>query len=1117
MITNREMDKNTAFRASVVSLTLWLLIAGRLCADQALLLVDKVPQHGLVTGQVDLTPAVRIARPGPVQPVQITATDRQGNPIPFQFIPDADFDSQKKSLTGFIIARLSPSKKSEIKLEFGSAPEPSIGLESIETPYYTIFHDPKRGGLPTKIVFRETGKVFDNFRWQDRVHHRELGGFTLQNDKAASVECLTTGPLCTAVRVRAGYVNSEGKPPASKPEATYTWIYLHDLPLVFVTAEFRQAGQFEWNELHFLELNFPGEDFKSWAGGEPLSEGGFQATGKSHNATKWGALIEGHDAIAMFDCGGLIFHDGRGGYGTYLHAHGDRAWSGWSKARTRFSACLWIGSADQPVKEIRALIDQAPAAANVLVTTADVRNAINSAGNRNIGKWREAMARQLEAAGRLEQAVDIAQGRLLSSWTRVQAGDLNLVLEKAEQGVRVLSLFDEGAGQELLAPDSPPLFSLELRHGEKKEHLTLAADSGWHRADVSGVDASGTRVMTFQEPIDDHLNGISVEVKLLSDNKDNALTWDLQVTNDSKQLSLWRVVFPQVTVRYLGEGSSVFLPHTAGIELSDMWNTADRRGGTYPSGWTCMQYMAAYDAAGRTGLYVGAHDPFGSTKDILAQGQPDQRAVVFRFEYPVPDMGKSGVNFELPGETTWQLLRGDWFDAARIYRTWVSHEAKWWPQLGPDGRSDTPEWMRQLPVWALTGGPASDCVPQLKVFAEELGVPVGFHWYNWHQIPFDNDYPHYFPPKDGFAEGVAELKKTGVYVMPYINGRLWDTHDKGSEDWQFTSVALAAATKDEAGNPYTESYGSKESDGNSVQLAAMCPSTPLWQSRVHDIVLRLFNEYGLNGVYIDQIAAAQPRLCFDKSHAHPLGGGHWWTEGYWKMLDAIRAAKPAECMLTTECNAEPYIKWFDGYLTWHWQEQNMVPAFPAVYGGAIQMFGRAYRGGPSQDLANRMKAGQQLVFGEQIGWFSPDIIKRPDCGQFLRDCVQLRWRLKEYFYAGQMTRPPKLIGEIPKLTADWQWNGEWPITTDAIMTGAWQLRRDGRVVLLFVNVSDSSFSSHLELDPGKYKISDESLVVTPIGPERSKDKFTILATDKLKVDLSARSVLAWEIAPTQSH
>jgi len=35
--------------------------------------------------------------------------------------------------------------------------------------------------------------------------------------------------------------------------------------------------------------------------------------------------------------------------------------------------------------------------------------------------------------------------------------------------------------------------------------------------------------------------------------------------------------------------------------------------------------------------------------------------------------------------------------------------------------------------------------------------------------------------KEGFAEGVRELEEAGVFVMPYINGRLWDTRDKGTE------------------------------------------------------------------------------------------------------------------------------------------------------------------------------------------------------------------------------------------------------------------------------------------------------------------------------------------------
>ena len=312
----------------------------------------------------------------------------------------------------------------------------------------------------------------------------------------------------------------------------------------------------------------------------------------------------------------------------------------------------------------------------------------------------------------------------------VQAGDMKLMMEKTDHGISILSLLDNITGKELLSSNTPPLFSLELRHTKTKKYVILEADSGWSQVDVSDVDATGQRILTFHEPVDDNLKEISVEVELLINNSDSALIWDLRVTNNNEQWALWRIIFPQIAVKHLGAGSSVFLPHTAGIERSDLWDIAERKGGTYPSGWTCMQYMAAYDAAGKTGLYVGMHDPLGSTKDIFAQGMPDKRAVSFRFEHPVPDMGRPGVDFELPGNAKWQLLRGDWFDAATIYRKWISREAKWWPTLGPNGRMDTPEWMRELPVWLMTGGSASDCVPRVKAFAEELEVPVGYHWYN---------------------------------------------------------------------------------------------------------------------------------------------------------------------------------------------------------------------------------------------------------------------------------------------------------------------------------------------------------------------------------------------------
>jgi len=595
------------------------------------------------------------------------------------------------------------------------------------------------------------------------------------------------------------------------------------------------------------------------------------------------------------------------------------------------------------------------------------------------------------------------------------------------------------------------------------------------------------------------------------------------------------VVFPQVAVADLGPGAEVLFPRAAGEVKRDCWQRGFSFRGTYPSGWTSMPLMAAYSADRKAGLYVAVHDPLGSTKDVAVQSRPSDRAVDFSFDHPAANMGVPGNGFALEGEGVWQLLHGDWFDAAVIYRDWVRRHARWYPKLGPDGREDTPRWMRELPAWALGGGAPPSCEPAVAEMAKALGVPIGLHWYSWHQIPFDNDYPHYFPTRPGFAESVARLQKAGVYVMPYINGRLWDTRDRGAEDFEFTKVALPAATKDEKGEPYLESYSSKESDGERVKLAAMCPTTELWQGKVRQIVLRLFSECGVKGVYIDQVAAAKPRLCFDKSHGHPLGGGHWWTEGYWKLLERLRAEMPKDRMLTTECNGEPYIRVFDGYLTWHWQYDGQVPAFPAVYGGAIQMFGRAYRGGPTRNLALRMKAGQQLVFGEQLGWLGPGELKVKENLDFFRPVVRLRWRLRRYFYAGEMARPPVLVGKLPRVTADWQWSGVWPVTTDAVMAGAWLLRHPGKkgispicrdgpegashkwdlspfsLVLLFANVADEPVTARVEYDAGEYGFGGPTVKLTKLTADASGESFSTPPKIAREVTFPPRQVWAWEV------
>lgn len=1078
--------------------------------QDVILKIDDVPPDGLVVADVDLTAAMRWCKLAGNPAGVLASTEPDGRNVVAQWVPGVTYEPQTR-LTGTLVMQLPSNTSGRVRLKFSSTvARPEAWDGRVQMLGVTLTHDAKRqGGFPSRIQFAD-GTVFDSLRWNDRLFDRKLGSFSPTADRDAKVTLVSKGPLCTAVRVVGRYLRPDGKAPQSTPIAVYDWLYLNHRPLARLNATMTQSESFSWPEIHVWELDYPREAFAQWAGGEPVQQGEFTATKKSFHLPQWSAVLNQNRAIGLMQCGQPILYDG--GPGTYLQAHGDAAWKGWDQTRRESSAWLWLGSDPKPVEAIRTAAKGLPSSARTMVTVKTVRQRIEqAAADRTAEWWRTVGAEQLESQGDYDGALQAIAGKQPVGWTVLTAGKLGLILQRTDGGLRVANLCDIAARRQLLHRQSLPLFELTVRKVGAKETVVLPADLSWTKCDVRQLDGSRETEIVWQSPADHRLGELRVVANVACD-VGGAFRWRLRVERLPADWSVWQVRFPQVAVRNLGPQSCVLFPRGAGEVQQDVTLRTFRYRGTYPSGWTTMQFLAAYDKDGKTGLYLGSHDPWGSTKEILAESRPTDQALLLAFEHPAPGMGEGGNRFELSGEAVWQLLQGDWFDAAVIYRDWVRRDARWYPQLGPDGRADTPLWMRELSVWALGGGAPRECVERVKEFARYLGVPVGFHWYSWHQIPFDNDYPHYFPTKDGFAAAVGDLQASSVYVMPYINGRLWDTRDKGTEDFEFTRVALPATTKDEEGKPYVEMYGSKESDGSRVQLAAMCPSTELWKRTQREIVMRLFGECGVKGVYMDQIAAAKPPLCFDRTHGHPLGGGHWWTESYWSLLESIRQAKPADRILTTECNAEPYIRMFDGYLTWHWQYDGQVPAFPAVYGGSVQMFGRAYRGGDTKELALRMKAGQQLVYGEQIGWLDPGVVRHPDQGEFLRQVVRLRHALRRYFYAGEMARPPRITGSIPRVTADWQWSGKWPVTTDALLTGAWRLPAEKKLVLMIVNVGAEAIDVTLAFNAATYGLPPGSLRMTRIDQNGASETQSVERVFHRSITAAPRQAWAWEIS-----
>lgn len=50
----------------------------------------------------------------------------------------------------------------------------------------------------------------------------------------------------------------------------------------------------------------------------------------------------------------------------------------------------------------------------------------------------------------------------------------------------------------------------------------------------------------------------------------------------------------------------------------------------------------------------------------------------------------------------------------------------------------------------------------------------------------------------------------------------------------------------------------------------------------------LVNQYGVMGVYLDQLGAASPSPDWTPTHNHTLGGGHYWRDGIIGIIKAVR-------------------------------------------------------------------------------------------------------------------------------------------------------------------------------------------------------------------------------------
>ena len=878
------------------------------------------------------------------------------------------------------------------------------------------------GGFPRDITFVESGCIDPHLFFLDRIVRPQggkLAQYCAKDCEDAEARVVFKSPLRVTVETHTGFGVKSAETPGN-PRAVYRYTYTAFSPVVEVSARYARSDDEPWRELHFLHLSRSDRHYSSFVTGDPVQTHLMQLKGersKAVSAPQWAVMSDGTNACGTgFE--GSVCWDASNEFVYYVRS----ATASWEGRTHAFDGGLYFG----PAKD-------------------------GASYSPWLGK---------------ERLPDVRFFKDGKPWVPVEpdpvrgvyeVGDhaLRIVFEGADKGFDCAGINNRLAGggrfvrpREAVAGLWAMTFKTPMGPDGKQESAKL--DNLSHAERVF-AERMRNGVLFYWKGLDlpGEPRAVDVRADIQLEPGEGVSAWRLSVTNRSKRYGVWSTDYPLLRGVAAPGTADVLLPH-GNWGGSLLRHHAGHFEGHYPSGQCSLQMLAFQ--LGESGLYMAAHDGVARDKRVVVTREQD---VTFRLL--AENAGAPGAAGAPDYPVVIAAYEGDWWQAARLYRTWALRQD--WAAKGPiRQRTDYPLNLQNLGFWMLLNGKPESVVQNMRD-AERLyaGVPVGVHWYCWHQIPFDNSYPEYFPTLDGMADAARALVAGGQTVMPYINARLWDRDIPSFEG------ARAAACKQPSGETYVETYGSGRS------LVPMCPYTGLWQQKVRQVCHRLISECGVNAIYLDQIGAAAPAACYDASHGHPVGGGRYWVDGYRTLLTGIKKeAAQAGVALTTENTAEPFMDTVDGYLAWSPRAEQDVPLLPAVYSGYTTYFTSPQA---EQDTEDAFCAAQarDFLWGCQLGWNAPWILQEAHRGKqrFQYELCRYRLAAKDFLVYGQLVDEVRPTAAVQDVSHVWNRNTPHTARLPAVMGSVWRDDR-GRLAVFVVNASGSPQAFSFDVAPEKW-------------------------------------------------
>jgi hypothetical protein len=648
----------------------------------------------------------------------------------------------------------------------------------------------------------------------------------------------------------------------------------------------------------------------------------------------------------------------------------------------------------------------------------------------------------------------------------IVAGQTRLRLEHNPMSGTMLTHLANADGRDFLRRPNV-LWKIEMLH---REHRQVELDMRLSPPKIRrGNDQ--VRLVWNDVLIGNTTERVTVKATIDLNDETGEVAWHLSVEDVPDDWSVFRVHFPRLDLA-VDRGSqtdAMVMPNDRGVLFRDPLASMPTGGiqeklrrRPYPHGGHTMQFVALQRDDQL--LYVGAHDPVGHLKTFFIGPDVDNELI---YVHPYSDTEiHYGRDWSQPYRWITRLQRGDWYDAAQIYRKFALTTS--WTQSGPLVKAKkTPLWYQKIGLVSLRllRGPGFE---DADVLAEHdfMGTPMVCHYYMWHQTAFDANYPFFFPAVPTFRKTVQILESNDIHVMPYINMFSGDMH---MEAWE-QGLKGSAAQITPAGDLDLHVWSQNRA------FATLCPAADMTRKLTSMTAMRLFDQ-GVSAVYFDEVAMSASWPCHDAKHNHPIGGGATFVKSMNETLRIVReeaAEVHGQPVLTTEGCAEPYIAQLDAMLTGNANRPNAIPLFETVYHDHVMAFGR-YTWTP--ELVDPIFAGaieskhaQQFVWGTQFGWsdvpLSRIIQKSPETALFIRHLAHTWKHSFDFLAQGRMLRPLDFSDELTPITRRWAMSWLDATGTEVplmpVLNSVWQ-RIDGSIGVVLVNITSEPVSLTVRL------------------------------------------------------